>query len=320
MKRFLTIGLVAAAALVAVAAFAAEGYHPLGTIQIGGAGGWDYLTMDSDGRRLYVSHGNSVEVVDVDAGKKVGEIPDTRGVHGIAIASDLNKGFTSNGRANSVTIFDLKTLQKIGEAKTGANPDAICFEPKTQRVFTFNGGSKNTTAIDAKSGEVVGTAPVGGKPEFCVADGAGKLYVNIESTSEVVEIDAAKPAVTRRASVAPCDGPSGLAIDTKGRKLFSVCGNKLMAVTDADSMKMIGTLAIGQGPDAAGFDPELGLAFSPNGRDGTLTIVKLVDGKYQPVDTVTTEKGARTMAVDEKLHRVYLSAGGGSFHIVQVGK
>ena len=208
----------------------------------------------------------------------------------------------------------------MGEAKTGNGPDAICYEPKTQRVFTFNGRSKDATAIDAKSGDVVGTVPVGGKPEFCVADGTGKLYVNIEDKSDVVEIDAAKPGVTRRASLAPCDGPSGLAIDTKARKLFSVCGNKMMAVTDADSMKVIATPAIGQGPDAAGFDPGLGLAFSSNGRDGTLTIVKLVNGKYEPVDTVTTERGARTMTVDEKLHRVYLSAGGGSFHIVEVGK
>ena len=166
-------------------------------------------------------------------------------------------------------------------------------------MFTFNGRSNDSTAINAKTNEIVATFPLGGKPEFCVADGAGKIYVNLEDTSEVMEIDAAKPAVTRRASLAPCEGPSGLAIDVKNKKLFSVCDNKMMAVTDIATMKVIATPAIGAGPDAAGFDPGTGLAFSSNG-DGTLTIVKLVNGKYEAVDTVTTERGARTMTVDPK--------------------
>jgi len=301
MKYVFLIGLAAAA-------MAAEGYHVLSQIKIGGGGFWDYLSMDSSARRLYASHGTLVEVIDVDAGKKVGEIPDTAGVHGIAIAPELNKGFTSNGRSNNVTVFDLKTLQKTGEVATGTNPDAICYEPKTQRVFTFNGRSNDSTAIDAKTGTVVATFMVGQKPEFCAVDGAGKVYANIENTSEIVEIDARTPAVTRRAKLEPCDAPSGLAIDTKNHRLFSVCENRIMAVTDAETLKVIATPAIGAGPDAAAFDPATGMAFSSNGQDGTLTIVGLVNGKYAPVETVTTERTARTMALDEKTHRIYLSA------------
>jgi len=301
MKTLLTAGLLIATA------FAAEGYKVLNKIKIGGSGGWDYVALDNTNRRIYASHGTAVEVVDPDAGKVVGQIPQLHGVHGIAIAPELNKGFITNGQSKSVTVFDLKTLAKLGEPATGTNPDAVCYEPKTQRVFTFNGGSNDSTVIDAKTNEIVATLPLNGKPEFCVADGAGKLYNNLEDKSEVIEIDAAKPTVTRRVSLAPAEGPSGLAIDVKNKKLFSVCDNKMMAVTDIATMKVIATPAIGTGPDAAGFDPGLGLAFSSNG-DGTLTIVKLVNGKYETTDTVTTERGARTMTVDPKLHRVYLLA------------
>ena len=301
MKTLLTAGLIIATA------FAAEGYKVLNKIKIGGSGGWDYVAFDNTNRRIYASHGTSVEVVDPDAGKVVGTITQLHGVHGIAIAPELNKGFISNGQSNSVTVFDLKTLAKLGEPATGQNPDAICYEPKTQRVFTFNGRSNDSTAIDAKTNEIVATFPLEGKPEFCVVDGAGKIYNNLEDKSEVIEIDAAKPAVLRRMSLAPAEGPSGLAIDVKNKKLFSVCDNKMMAVTDIATMKVIATPAIGTGPDAAGFDPGLGLAFSSNG-EGTLTIVKLVNGKYEAVDTVATERGARTMTVDPKLHRVYLLA------------
>jgi YVTN family beta-propeller protein len=299
MKTLLTAGLLIAAA------FAAEGYKVINKIKIGGTGGWDYIALDNTNRRLYASHTGIVEVVDPDAGKVVGQITQLHGVHGIAVAPELNKGFISNGQSNSVTVFDLKTLAKLGEPATGGNPDSICYEPKTQRIFTFNGRSNDSSVINAKTNEIVATFPMGGKPEFCVVDGAGKLYVNIEDTAEVVEIDAAKPAVVRRAALAPAEGPSGLAIDLKNRKLFSVGDNKLMAVTDIATMKVVATPAIGTGPDAAGFDPGTGLAFSSNG-DATLTIVKLVNGKYEAVDTVPTVRGARTMTVDPKLHRVYL--------------
>jgi len=326
-------------ALIALAAFAGEGLKVLNKIKIGGSGGWDYLTLDSPARRLYLTHGTTVEVVDLNAGKVVGQIAQLHGVHGIAVAPEVNKGFISNGSSNSVTVFDLKTLAKIGEPATGQNPDSICYEPKTQRVFTFNGKSNDSTAINVKTNEIVKTFPVGDKPEFCVVDGAGKIYVNIENTSEIVEIDAAKPGVTRRAPLAPCEGPSGLAIDTKNKKLFSVCSNKIMAVTDIATMKVIATPAIGPGTDGAGFDSGTGLAFSSNGGDGTLSIIKLVNGKYTTVDTVPTARGSRTMAVDEKLHRVYLLGAEfgpvpepkngkkqrapilpGSFHVMVVGK
>jgi YVTN family beta-propeller protein len=332
MKKILTVVVLAAAA------FAATGYKVLNKIKIGGAGSWDYCAMDSAAGRLYVSHGASVEVVDVNAGKVVGTIPDLHGVHGIAIAADLGKGFITNGQSNSVTVFDLKTLAKSGEPAVGQNPDAVCYEPKTHRVFTFNGRSNDSSVIDAKTGQVVATLALNGKPEFCAADGAGKLYNNLEDKSEVVEIDAAKPEVTRRTSILPCEGPSGLAIDLKGKKLFSVCDGT-MAVTDITTFKVIATPKIGQGPDAAGFDPDLGLAFSSNGSDGNLSIVGLVNGKYDTVDTVATERGARTMTVDPKTHRVYLLAaeypapaagaqpGRGrvpalpdSFHVLVVGK
>jgi len=323
--------------LVTVSAIAAgTGYHILKEIKVGGEGGWDYLTMDSAARRLYVSHTNKVNVIDPDAGKVVGEIPDTQGVHGIAIASALNRGFTSNGRGNNVTIFDLKTLKPIGTpVMTGENPDSIRFEPNSGRVFTFNGRSKDSTAIDAKTGNVVGTIPLGGKPEFSVADGKGKVYVNIEDTSEVVEIDAAKASVTKRYSLKPCDGPSGLAIDVKNRKLLSVCGTRLMIVSDPDSGKVLATPAIGQGSDGVAFDPSTGYAISSNG-DGTLTIVHEMGGKWEVLENVATARGARTITLDEKTHNVYVPvaepapapAGGGrgrgyvpdSFKVLVVGK
>jgi len=292
--------------LVTGTAFAAEGYRVLDKIKIGGTGGWDYVTADGANHRLYVSHGVSVAIVDTASGAVVGTVADLHGVHGIAVAAALNKGFISNGQSNSVTVFDLHTFAKLAEIPSGQNPDAICYEPKTQRVFTFNGRSGDSTAIDAASNAVVTTFAVGPKPEFCAAAGDGKLYANLENTSELIEIDAAKPAVTRTAKLDGCDGPSGLAIDTTDGVLFSVCGNKTMAVTDIKTMKVIATPAIGRGPDAAGYDPGAGLAFSSNGRDGTLTLVKLVSGKWQPVDTVTTEPGARTMAVDTVTHKVYL--------------
>ena len=300
MKRLLCVVLVASAAL------AAEGYHVIQKIHIGGGGGWDYLTLDNSARRLYVSNGTRAVVLDIDAGKAIGEIPDTQGIHGIAIVPELGRGFTSNGRSNNVTIFDLKTLKPLGQVATGQNPDSIIYEPKTGRLFTFNGRSNDSTAIDAKTGEVVGTIPLGGKPEFSVTDGSGKIWVNNEDTSEVMVIDAAKLTVLRHTSIAPCDGPSGLAMDAKNRRLFSVCGNKTMAVTDADSGKLLATVAIGTGTDGAGFDPGTGLAFSSNGGDGSLTLVREVNGKYEAVETVPTARGSRTMTVDPKLHRVYL--------------
>jgi|HubBroStandDraft_2_1064218.scaffolds.fasta_scaffold187539_2 DNA-binding beta-propeller fold protein YncE len=327
---------VCIAVLAVAAAFGAEGYKVTGTIKIGGTGGWDYLAVDPDAGRVYASHGTVVEVVDTKAGKVIGQIPQLHGVHGIAVAPEFGKGFITNGQSNSVTIFDLKTLAKVGEPQTGQNPDSVCFEPKTKHIFTFNGRSKDSTDIDPKTNEVIKTFPLGGKPEECAVDGTGKIYVNLEDSSEILEIDAAKTEVTRHASLAPCESPSGLAIDIKNKKLFSACDNKVMAVTEIPTLKVVMTPPIGAGPDGAGFDSGLGLAFSSNGADGTLSIVKAVNGKYETVDTVTTERGARTMTVDSKNHRVYLLAAQygpaveskngrppilpDSFHIIVVGK
>ena len=303
MRKLFPLALLAVTAIAAIAA--GTGYHVIKEIKVGGDGGWDYLTMDSAARRLYVSHATHVAVIDVDAGKVVGDIPNTDGVHGIAVAPQLNRGFTSNGRSNDVTVFDLKTLKPISQVKTGMNPDSIRFDSVSGRVFTFNGRSNDSTAIDAKTGNVVGTIPLGGKPEFSVADGKGKIYVNIEDTSEIAEIDTAKVMVTKRYSLKPCDGPSGLAIDTKNRRLFSVCGNRLMAVSDPDSGKVVAMPAIGQGSDGVAFDPGTGYAISSNG-DGTMTVVKETGGKWEVVENVATFRGARTIALDEKTHNVYL--------------
>ncbi len=312
---------------------APSGYHVTGEIKIGGEGGWDYLTVDSAARRLYVSHATHVVVVDLDANKVIGDIPDTPGVHGIAIAAELNRGFISNGRGNNVTIFDLKTLKPIGMAATGENPDSIRYDARSGRVFAFNGRSRSASVIDAKTGTVAATIPLPGKPEFSVADGAGKVYVNIEDTSEIVEIDAAKATVIKKYPLTGCDGPSGLAMDAKNRRLFSVCGNRVMAISDADAGKVIATPAIGAGPDGAVFDPGTGYVFSSNG-DGTLTIVEQAGGKWDVLENIATERGARTIAIDEKTHKVYLptatagqAAAGGrapflpdSFKVLVVGK
>jgi DNA-binding beta-propeller fold protein YncE len=286
-------------------AMAASGYRVLGEIPIGGEGGWDYLTVDSAAHRLYVSHATHVAVVDVDVRKVVGDIPNTPGVHGIAIAPELNRGFVSNGRGNSVTIFDLKTLQAVGTAATGENPDSIRYDAVSGRVLAFNGRSKSATVIDAKSGAVAATIALTGKPEFSVADGRGKIYANIEDTHELVEIDTAKAAVTKKYSLSPCEEPSGLAIDAKNRRLFSVCSNRIMAISDPDAAKVLETVPIGAGSDGAAFDPGTGQAFSSNG-DGTLTVVQQTGGKWTVVDNIATERGARTIAVDEKTHRIYL--------------
>jgi YVTN family beta-propeller protein len=290
--------------LLATAGFAAN-YHVVDTIQVGGDGGWDYLYVDTASNRLFLSHATKVVVVDLATNKVGGEIADTPGVHGVAIATKLNRGFVSAGRANSVKIFDLKTLQPIGDVKTGQNPDAIQYEPTTDRVFTFNGRSKDSTVIDAKTGTVLSTIPLGGKPEFA-ADAGGKLYVNIEDTAEIAEIDAAKMAVTKRYKLEGCEEPSGLAMDVKGRRIFSVCGNKVMIVSDPDSGKVVAKLPIGDGADGAAYDPGTGNAFSSNGADGTLTVVKKVNGKYEVAETGKTAKGARTITVDPKTHKLYL--------------
>jgi len=283
-----------------------SGYHLLKKIPLGGEGFWDYIIFDSPTRRLFISRGTKVVVLDVDSGKTVGEIPNTDGVHGIALAQDLNRGFTSNGRAGTVTIFDLKTLQVIGTVQAGTNPDAIIYDPASKRVFAMNGRSKDVTAIEAATGKVVGTIPVDGKPEFAAADGAGHVYVNIEDKSEEQQIDSQNLKVTATWPLAPCDEPSGLAMDTANRRLFAGC-NKLMAVIDANTGKVIAAPPIGEGVDADAFDPGTGYAFASNGGSGTLTVVhEDSPDKYSVVEDVPTQAHARTMALDPKTHQVFL--------------
>lgn len=292
-------------AAVAVAA-AGPGYHVVKTYKVGGDGGWDYLTVDASARRFYISRGTHVIVLDADSGKNVGDIPDTPGVHGIALAPELGKGFVSNGREGTVTVFDLKTLAPSGsKIKVGENPDAILYEPATKRVFTFNGRSQDSTAIDAASGKVLATIKLDGKPEFAASDAKGEVFVNIEDKSELTVIDPNKLEVKTKWPLAPCTEPSGLAIDRKNRRLFVGCDNKMMAVVDADSGKVLATPAIGEGVDATAYDDETGLAFASCG-EGVLTVVREDSPqKFSVVENVKTEPGARTMALDTKTHNVF---------------
>lgn len=293
--------------LFAAAAIAAPPTYKVVTkIKIGGGTRWDYAFLDSSNHRLYVSHGTQTEVVDTTTDKLVGTIPDTKGVHGIAVANDLGRGFTSDGADNDVTVFDLKTLKVLSKVKTGQNPDAIIYEPVSHRIFTFNGRSSDATAIDAKTGSVIAASiPMGGKPEFAQVDGKGHIYVNIEDKNEIVEIDAKNALVAKRYSIAPCDAPSGLAYDEKKARLYSVCENKLMVVSDPASGKVLATPAIGGGTD--GVDLDDGYAFSANGADGTISMVgETTPGKYAAVATITTQRGARTIAADQKAHKLYL--------------
>jgi DNA-binding beta-propeller fold protein YncE len=273
---------------------------------VGGDGGWDYLTADAAARRLYISRATHVIVLDLDSGKTVGDIADTPGVHGIALAPDLGRGFVSNGREGTVSIFDLKTLATASKVKVGDNPDAILYDPATRRVFTFNGRSQDSTAIDAEKGTVLGTIKLGGKPEFAVSDGKGGVWVNIEDKSELVSIDPNKLEVRSKWPLAPCTEPSGLSMDKKNRLLFVGCDNKMMAVVNADTGKVLATPAIGEGVDATAFDDETGLAFASCG-EGVLTLVKEDSpGKFSVAENVPTQAGARTMALDSKTHNVFV--------------
>ena len=299
MKR-ISLFLLTAAAMFA----AAPTYKVVNKIKVGGATRWDYVQVDSANHRLYVSHMAQVEVIDTATDKLVGTIMGTTGVHGIAIAADLNKGFISDGGDNDVTVFDLKTLAVITKVKTGQNPDAIIYEPVTKRVFTFNGKSADATSIDAKANTVLAASiPVGGKPEFAQVDGKGHIFVNIEDKAEIIQVDAKDNLVSKRYSIAPCDSPSGLAIDPKGR-LYSVCENKMMVISDPVAGKVLGTAPIGGGADGVAFDD--GYAFASNGGDGTITMVGENGGKFEVIATIASQKSARTIGADAKAHKLYL--------------
>jgi YVTN family beta-propeller protein len=305
LKKLITLFCL----VLAANSYAADsGYHVIKRLSVGGEGGWDYLAVDGPARRLYISRSTHVIVIDLDTDKVVGDILNTAGVHGIAVAPELNRGFTSDGKSDTSTIIDLKTLKVLGKVKTGGNPDAIVYDPSSKKVFTFNGRSKDTTVFDAVSGKIVRTIPLGGKPEYAVANSKGKVYVNIEDTNEVVEIDSAMVSVSKRFSLKPCDEPTGMGLDSEHHRVFSGCHNKIMTVLDTKSGKVIATLPIGGKVDGNGFDAGAGLAFSSNG-DGTLTIVReSLPDKFDVLETVLTQRGSRTMAIDPKTHNIYLPA------------
>jgi YVTN family beta-propeller protein len=283
-------------------------YRLLKRVPIPGDGGWDYLTVDEAARRVYVSHSNRVVVLDADTGEVRAMIPGTTGVHGIALAPELGRGFTSNGRANTVTVFDMKTLTPLAEVKTGRNPDAIVFDPASKRVFAFNGNSKNVTVIDAATSRAVATLDLGGQPEFGVADGTGHVFVNLETTDELLMLDSAKPSILKRWQLAPGKAPTGLAIDLQNRRLFVGCGNKRLAVVNADTGTVVATVPIGSGVDATAYDAETRLIFTSNS-EGSVTLIRQEGpDKYTAAGTLETRLGAKTLALDPKTHRLFIPA------------
>jgi len=309
MKTSSFTGAAVLLATLATLAVAADPSHFTVShrILLGGEGGWDALTIDPPTHRLFVTHGTRVQVIDVAHDSVMGEIPNTPGVHGVALAPELQRGFTSNGRDSSVTVFDLGTLAVINRLKLGArNPDAIEYDPVSKRVFTFNGGSDNTTAITARNDSIVGSLALDGRPEFAAADGAGRMYVNLEDSSAVVAFDTRTLKILHRWPLAPGEEPSGLALDRQHRRLFAGCANQKLVVLDADNGKIVSVLPIGQGVDGVAFDAARGLIFSSNG-DGTLTVIHEDDpNHFTVVENVTTQRGGRTLALDPTTGAVYV--------------
>jgi DNA-binding beta-propeller fold protein YncE len=308
IRCFLMVFTVCALSLASFSAPPASiQYHVIRREVLGGAGGWDYLKVDSLARRVYISRGTHVLVLNADTYRQVGDIPNTQGVHCIDIAPRLGRGFVSDGEASAVTIFNRRTLKVIEEVKTtGRGPDALVYDPASERVFTFNGRSDNSTAIDAQSGKVVGTIELGGRPEFAVSDGRGMIYNNLEDKSEELAINARTLKIESRWPLAPCEHPSGLAIDRQNRRLFVGCHNGMMAILNANTGKVIGTAPIGPGVDANRYDPGTHLAFSTNGGNGTLTVVREgTPNLFSVVQNATTERGARTMGLDLRTHRIF---------------
>jgi DNA-binding beta-propeller fold protein YncE len=324
------IGLLAASMVVAasvagvvaiVASAADSSYSVIKKIPIPGQGSWDYLAVNESGRRLYVSHGTQVEVLDVDSGAIVGKIENTQGVHGIAIAPDVNRGFVSEGQSNTVRVFDLTTLKTVTEVPTGKKPDAIIYDWATNRVFAFNGGSNSATVIQADDWKVVGTIDLGGSPEFAASDGKGYVYNNLEDQSAVLKINSKTLKIEQRWPTAPCASPSSMAIDRANHRLFIGCRSKLMAVMNADTGQVVTTLPIGDHVDATAFDAETRLIFNSNG-EGTVTVIRQEGpDKYSLAETVKTLPRAKTSVLDPKTHQLFLStAESGQFEVLVVGK
>jgi DNA-binding beta-propeller fold protein YncE len=304
----------------ATSLFAADAYHVIKKIPIPGQGNWDYLAVDDAARRLYVSHGTKVEILDLDSGELVGSIA-TVGVHGIAIAQDLGRGFISDGKASKVLVFDLKSMKVLQEIASPTDPDAIIFDPATSRIFAFNGDSNSATVIEAASGNLAGTIDLGGGPEFATADGAGYVFDNLEDQSLVVKINSRTLKVEQRWPTAPCASPSSMAIDRPNHRLFVGCRSKVMAVINADTGAVIQTLPIGDHVDASAFDPDARNIFNSNG-EGTITVVHQESpDKYSILETVKTLPRAKTMTLDPKTHQLFLSTTeAGKFEVLVVGK
>lgn len=315
MKLIFLLSLAACAYFAAVAG--PSGYRAVNQVALPGGGGWDYLTVDAAARRVYISHGTEVEVLDADTQKSVGTIGDTPGVHGIALAPELGRGFISAGKADSVVVFDLKTLQVLSHVSTGKKPDAIIFDPATNRIFAMNGGSDSTTAIKASNGSVDGTIALGGGPEFSVADGKGSVWINLEDQSQLIRVDSKSLRIADRWPVAPCASPSSMAFDAENRRIFIGCRNHLMAVVDPDSGKIIATYPIGDHVDASAFDPETKLVFNSLG-EGSIAIFRQDSpDKYTALANIPTAAGSKTMALDAKTHRLFVpSLRSGQFTIL----
>jgi DNA-binding beta-propeller fold protein YncE len=322
-----------------IAQNAKSSYSIVNNINLPGEGGWDYLSVDEVGGRLFVSHGTVVQVVDLKTRKLIGTIEDTPGVHGIAIAPDLNKAFISVGRNASVKVINLTTLAVIADVKvTGENPDAIMYDKFSKKVLTFNGRTANATVFDAVNNKVVGTIALAGKPEFPASNGKGKIYVNIEDKSLISVIDINSMKVDTSWPITPGEEASGLALDNRTGRLFAVCRNKLMVVVDVITGKVITTLPIGKGCDGVKFDPSLKRAYASNG-EGTMTVVQEIDKEnFKVLENIKTTPGARTLAVDTRTHHIYTptaefnpappatadnphprrSAKPGTFHIIEI--
>lgn len=301
IRSLIGLGLVAAGAGASVAQ---QPYHVVDHWKIGGTGGWDYLVADSGAHRLYVTHGTTVEVLDSTTGKTIGSIAGLKGVHGVALDPEGRFGYISDGRGNAVVVFDRKTLATVASIPAGTNPDGIAYEPVTRTVWAFNGRSNDVTVIDTASRRVLATIPLPGKPEFPQADGKGHVFDNIEDKNSIVELDARNRTVVATWPLSSCESPSGMAIDTRQHRLFSVCDGGKMAVVNSETGKQVASAEIGEGPDAAGYDPARQLAFSSNG-GGTLSVVDAAHG-YKTVESLPTQKGARTMTYDAGTDRIFV--------------
>jgi YVTN family beta-propeller protein len=310
--------LIASLGLISFATLAASsGYKIIKKVALPGTGGWDYVAVDASARRVYVSHASQVEVLDADTNEIVGAIPNTPGVHGIAIAPEAGRGYISAGKADAAIIFDLKTLKPLGQVKTGKKPDAIIYDPATKRVFAMNGDSNSTTVINAADGTVAATIDLGGGPEFSVADGKGNVYVNLEDQSQLVHIDSQSLKVKDHWPVAPCTAPSSMAFDPATRRLFLGCRSHVMAVVDADSGKVVATYPIGDHVDASAFDPATKLVFNSLGEGSVAVFHQDSADKYTFLENIATNQASKTMGFDPKTHHLFVPANlGGNFTVL----